>query len=92
MIKINLLSQKRAKRGAGVAAVRREPAGKDVWVGVGVLAGIAAIVFFAIDQPRRSLTGGCHRTEVVTGAGGEEAEQKNAGQTGRAGSRLIRLH
>src|SRR2546425_76034 len=55
MIKINLLPQKRAKRGRAVAsAASREPASKDVWIGVAALAGIAAVVFFAVDQPRRS--------------------------------------
>ena len=55
MIKINLLPQKRAKR-ARVAApgAAREPAGKDLAIGFGVLAGVAAVVFFAVDQPRRS--------------------------------------
>src|SRR2546423_2797644 len=55
MIKINLLPQKRAKRGRAVASSRsREPTPKDIWVGIGALAGAAAVVFFAIDQPRRS--------------------------------------
>jgi Tfp pilus assembly protein PilN len=51
VIKINLLPQKRAKR---VAAAAREPGTKDIAIGFGVLAGAAAVVFFAIDQPRRS--------------------------------------
>ncbi len=52
MIRINLLPQKRAKRAA--AAVRREPGSKDLAIGFGVLAGAALVVFFALDQPRRS--------------------------------------
>lgn len=49
MIKINLLPQKRAKRSAA-----REPGGKDVLLGVAALAGAAAVVFLAVDQPKRS--------------------------------------
>src|SRR5690348_12577419 len=62
MIKINLLPQKRAKRTRGVAApVSRgggggggEGGGRDLAIGAAVLAGAAAVVFFAVDQPRRS--------------------------------------
>ena len=53
MIKINLLPQRRAKR-AVAAVMRREPGSKDVAIGFAVLAGVAAVVFFALDQPRRS--------------------------------------
>jgi Tfp pilus assembly protein PilN len=49
MIKINLLPQKRAKR---VAA--REPGSKDIVIGLAALAGVAAVVFLAVDQPKRS--------------------------------------
>ena len=53
MIKINLLPQRRAKRGRGLQ-LQREPGGKDLVVGAAALAGVAAVVFFAVDQPRRS--------------------------------------
>lgn len=49
MIKINLLPQKRAKRAAA-----REPGSKDILLGVVALAGAAALVFLALDQPKRS--------------------------------------
>lgn len=49
MIKINLLPQKRAKRTAA-----REPGSKDVVIGLAALAGVAAVVFLAVDQPKRS--------------------------------------
>lgn len=49
MIKINLLPQKRAKIRAA-----REPGGKDILIGVAALAGAAAVVFLALDQPKRS--------------------------------------
>jgi Tfp pilus assembly protein PilN len=50
MIRINLLPQKRAKR----AAAAREPGAKDILIGAAVLAGLAAVVFLAVDQPKRS--------------------------------------
>jgi Tfp pilus assembly protein PilN len=49
MIKINLLPQKRAKR-----AATSEPGSRDIVIGVAALAGIAAVVFFAVDQPKRA--------------------------------------
>ena len=52
MIKINLLPQKRAKRAAaspGEAAGSREFA-----IGVGAIAAAAALVFIAVDMPKRS--------------------------------------
>lgn len=49
MIKINLLPQKRAKRAAA-----REPGSKDIVIGLAALAGVAAVVFLAVDQPKRS--------------------------------------
>jgi len=49
MIKINLLPQKRAKR-----AQLNQPGQRDFVIGVVALAGVAAVVFFAVDQPRRS--------------------------------------
>jgi Tfp pilus assembly protein PilN len=49
MIKINLLPQKRAKRSSA-----REPGSKDILVGLAALAGVAAVVFLAVDQPKRS--------------------------------------
>ena len=49
MIKINLLPQKRAKRTAA-----REPGSKDIVIGLAALAGVAAVVFLAVDQPKRS--------------------------------------
>ena len=51
MIRINLLPQKRAK---ARSSAQREPGGKDVLVGAGALAGLALVVFIAVDQPRRS--------------------------------------
>ena len=52
MIKINLLPQKRAKRGA--AAVAREPGAKDILYGIAGLAVAAVAVFAIVDAPRRS--------------------------------------
>ncbi len=49
MIKINLLPQRRAKRAAA-----REPGSKDIVIGLAALAGLAAVVFLAVDQPKRS--------------------------------------
>jgi Tfp pilus assembly protein PilN len=50
MIKINLLPQKRAKR----PGAQREPGAKDALIGVAALAGAAALVFLAVDQPKRN--------------------------------------
>lgn len=50
MIKINLIPQKRAKRRASVS----EPGNREFIIGVAALAGVAAVVFFAVDQPRRT--------------------------------------
>jgi Tfp pilus assembly protein PilN len=52
MIKINLLPTKRAK-GRGRAAAS-EPGSRELVIGAASLAGVAAIVFFAVDAPRRS--------------------------------------
>ncbi len=49
MIKINLLPQKRAKRSQA-----SEPGAKDIAIGAAVLAGAAAMIFLAVDQPKRS--------------------------------------
>jgi Tfp pilus assembly protein PilN len=49
MIKINLLPQKRTKR-----AQVNEPGSRDFIIGVVSVAAAAAIVFFAVDQPKRS--------------------------------------
>jgi Tfp pilus assembly protein PilN len=49
MIKINLLPQRRAKKAAA-----REPGSKDVIFGVVGLAAAAALVFIAVDTPKRS--------------------------------------
>jgi Tfp pilus assembly protein PilN len=49
MIKINLLPQRRAKRSSA-----REPGAKDILIGLAALAGAAALVFLAVDQPKRS--------------------------------------
>ena len=51
MIKINLMPQKRARL-RRVATT--EPGGKDLFIGVGALVALAAVVFFALDQPRRA--------------------------------------
>lgn len=48
MIKINLLPQRRAKKAAA-----REPGGKDVIIGAVALAAAAALVFIAVDAPKR---------------------------------------
>jgi Tfp pilus assembly protein PilN len=53
MIKINLLPQKRGKR-AGAVIATSEPGSRDIVIGFAVLAAAAAVVFFAVDQPRRS--------------------------------------
>jgi Tfp pilus assembly protein PilN len=49
MIKINLLPARRVKRSQA-----REPGSKDVVIGAVALAGVAAIMFIAVDQPKRS--------------------------------------
>jgi Tfp pilus assembly protein PilN len=49
MIKINLLPQKRAK----LRVSTNEPGTRDFAIGVASLIGVAAVVFFAVDQPRR---------------------------------------
>ena len=50
MIKINLLPQKRAKR-AGSA--KSEPSSKQLFVGLGALAAVGALVFILVDKPKR---------------------------------------
>src|SRR4051812_38092192 len=50
MIKINLLPQRRASR----SSAAREPGAKDILIGVAALAGAAAVIFLAVDQPKRS--------------------------------------
>jgi hypothetical protein len=52
MIKINLLPQKRAKRGRVQAGPSESP--RDFLIGCAALAGAALVVFFAVDQPKRS--------------------------------------
>jgi Tfp pilus assembly protein PilN len=49
MIKINLLPARRVKRAAA-----SEPGGKDIVIGAVALAAAAALVFIAVDQPKRS--------------------------------------
>jgi hypothetical protein len=51
MIKINLLPQKRAKLRAG--AVAGQPGSRELAIGLGAIVAVAAIVFFAVDQPKR---------------------------------------
>jgi Tfp pilus assembly protein PilN len=58
MIKINLLPQKRAKRGASRAAASPAAASQDAGtkqfaLGLGALAAVGVVVFFAFDKPRR---------------------------------------
>jgi len=53
MIKINLLPQKRAKRGIGIASAP-EGSNRDFIIGVAALAGAAAVAFLAFDLPKRS--------------------------------------
>ncbi len=50
MIKINLLPQKRAKR----IAISSEGGSREMAIGIASLAGVALVVFFAVDQPKRS--------------------------------------
>jgi Tfp pilus assembly protein PilN len=50
MIRINLLPQKRAK----LRVSSGEPGTRDFTIGVASLLGAAAVVFFAVDQPKRS--------------------------------------
>jgi Tfp pilus assembly protein PilN len=50
MIKINLLPQKRAKR----ASAPSEGGQREMAIGVASLVGAAALVFFVLDQPKRS--------------------------------------
>ena len=49
MIKVNLLPQKRAKRAQVSEGGQREMA-----IGIAALVGLAAVTFFAFDQPKRS--------------------------------------
>jgi Tfp pilus assembly protein PilN len=51
MIRINLLPQKRAKRAFQAAP---DGSSRDFVIGVAALVGVAAIAFFAFDQPKRS--------------------------------------
>jgi hypothetical protein len=51
MIKINLLPAKRAKLRIAAAG---EPGSRDFAIGCAALAAVAAVVFFAVDQPKRS--------------------------------------
>jgi len=52
MIKINLLPQKRAKlRGASHSS---EGGQKEMAIGIGAMVAAAALVFFVLDQPKRS--------------------------------------
>jgi Tfp pilus assembly protein PilN len=53
MIKINLLPQKRAKRGIGISSAS-EGSNRDFVIGLAALAGAAAVVFLAFDMPKRS--------------------------------------
>jgi Tfp pilus assembly protein PilN len=55
MIKINLLPQRRVKRGR--SAVAADPTSKQALVGVVALAAAAAGVFFILDMPRRARLG-----------------------------------
>src|SRR5690349_16231659 len=50
MIRINLLPQKRAKRSSAAS----EGGQREMAIGVASLVGAAALVFFALDQPKRS--------------------------------------
>ena len=50
MIKINLLPQKRAKR----VSTPSEGGEREMAIGVASLAGVAALLFFAVDQPKRA--------------------------------------
>lgn len=55
MIKINLLPQRKVKRGRASAAA--DPSSKQALVGVVALAAAAAGVFFVLDMPRRTRLG-----------------------------------
>jgi hypothetical protein len=52
MIKINLLPQKRAKRGRAQAGPSESP--RDFAIGCAAVAAFGAIIFLAVDQPKRS--------------------------------------
>lgn len=56
MIRINLIPQKRAKRRRGA----REPGARELWIGVVCLVGAFALVFVAVDMPRRAELGRLH--------------------------------
>jgi len=79
MIKINLLPQKRARRGVAAAP---EGSSRDFAIGVASLVGVAAIVFFALDQPKRS-----HLADVKKSNNDlqQEINQKNKELEGYAG-------
>jgi Tfp pilus assembly protein PilN len=51
MIRINLLPTKRARRGIAAAP---DGSNRDFVIGIASLLGVAAIIFFAVDQPKRS--------------------------------------
>ena len=71
MIKINLLPQKRAKRGLGIASAP-EGSNRDFVIGVAALAGVAAVVFLAFDLPKRS-----HLSDVKKSNNDLQAEINN---------------
>jgi Tfp pilus assembly protein PilN len=70
MIKINLLPQKRPKRAQASEGGQREMA-----MGIAALAGLAAVVFFAFDQPKRSQL---HDLRASNDALQQEIAAKNA--------------
>ncbi len=53
MIKINLLPERKAKRGGGGGGFEQGDA-KALFAGVGAIAAAAAVVFFVVDMPKRS--------------------------------------
>jgi Tfp pilus assembly protein PilN len=54
MIKVNLLPQRKAKRGGGGGGSLEEGDAKVLFLGGGALAAAAAAVFFVVDMPKRS--------------------------------------
>ena len=52
MIKINLLPQRRAKRAGAQPGL--DGGNSAIAIGLASLAGVALVVFFAVDQPKRS--------------------------------------
>ncbi len=77
MIKINLLPQKRTKR----TSLPDENAVREMAIGVGALVAAAALVFFALDRPKRSKLNDLRASNAQLQ---QEIASKNAQLTGFA--------